>query len=1540
MSDNIDERVVSMKFDNADFEKKAAGTISVLDRLKESLNFDGVSKSSTTNLAATGEVIRKLADSSHTVDLSGIGRAVDDISRKFSALGAVGFSVIQNLTNGALQFAKTTAASILGPMEAGGKKRALDLEHADFMFKAIGVDSKVAMDSAKAAVEDTAYGLGSSAKAAAQLASSGIDVGQEMESTLLGIAGAAAMTGASFDEIAYVYSGSAAAGKVTNQDLLQFSTRGLNATAALATQMGISQEAVQEMATNGELSFKQFSQAMSAAYGPSAKKANETYAGSLENLKSAFSRIAAVFFTPHLVHMRDLFNAITPVVKKFKEAITPLIDTFSAMEGVETFGAISLLSKINFTALTAAIPGLISGFTAIFKSINAIAKIIGEAFKDVFPPQTEPLIVKISKVFAFLANVLQPTSEVLYAIRGVFRGLFSILAIGFAILKNIAMGFLLLFRAVKPGGIGILNIFGNIGDALFELKKSLLDGGGIDKFFMKIFGPIAQFLGELNISGKFEAVVKWFGELKDALVRLYNDNIGPKLQPIIEAFGKIKDALVQFKDSIGSLFNKDNLSGKFDILGDSTGRVQDRFESLSKVGEFLGKVFDWIGEKIGMVADWFKGFIPKVADALKSGDFNLVQDAINVGLFGAIIAAAYGVGAFLKNWLDNGIIGALLGGSFTTKIKNLIGSVTGTLGAMQREIKAEAMLKIAEAIAILTVSLVVLSLIDSDALFKALIAMGVGFGMLGATMKSLGKNTSTAEGGIKGLEQTASFATMSTTIMALAGAILILSVAVKLLSTMDPLELMRGLTSVSVLMIGLGASMKLMGSPKHMFSTSFAIIAIALATGKLFKSVEQFGKMDFKTLVQGMYAVGISIAMIVAALTIIPDDAQVKGIGIGLLAVSLLALSKVITDLGGSEMDVLAKGLGSLAIILALITFAIISFGSPKRMEEVAIGIAIISFSMLVLAEAVKKFGTMGLKELWEGIIGLGAALIALVVAVHFLNGKEAIEGAFTIGIIAASITILAAAIKLLADTGLWVVIGVMSAIVIFLGLLAVGALFLDGSGATEALALFGAALVTVGAGMALFGLGVLLFAGGVALLVSSIKTLAEIGPSTFMTLIGEITLFIGAIFRGIITGIESLLANIPRFTVLLGKAVKYIVQFLIEHVPEMVAAWNAILGGIIQFIYDNYERITNVGYFMLLAFLHGINDHIGDILLTVASIVMQFLAFLNFKLPDIMAAGTTLFVTFMTGLTAAVPKIVESIVLFLLVLMIQLDRNLPILVAMGSKLGTDFVDNLALHAGEWGESIGGFVLAIMDAIDAQSQRIDDGAIKLAANLMENLATAIDNGGEKLDKAIEHLVKSIVIGIIRGLWSGRQGIYDAGAELAGGVIESIANILDINSPSKVMIEMAKSIAEGFVVGFNNDTTAADGAAAFGDGIIGGLRDTLASNTISPDILWDSNPTITPVLDLTGVKRGAGEMNNLWETPTIDPTLSTQQATSLAVVAQEQAAAAAVDPSKLADKPTQPIQFTQINNAPHELSTSDIYRNTRSQIALAKEELNV
>ena len=44
MSQEIDQRVVEMRFDNAQFEKNSRDTMRTLDKLKEKLSFKGAAK--------------------------------------------------------------------------------------------------------------------------------------------------------------------------------------------------------------------------------------------------------------------------------------------------------------------------------------------------------------------------------------------------------------------------------------------------------------------------------------------------------------------------------------------------------------------------------------------------------------------------------------------------------------------------------------------------------------------------------------------------------------------------------------------------------------------------------------------------------------------------------------------------------------------------------------------------------------------------------------------------------------------------------------------------------------------------------------------------------------------------------------------------------------------------------------------------------------------------------------------------------------------------------------------------------------------------------------------------------------------------------------------------------------------------------------------------------------------------------------------------------------------------------------------------------
>ena len=81
MSKTVDERVVSMQFDNKNFESNVQTSLSTLDKLKQSLNLTGASKG-----------LENVSAAAKNVDMSTLGGAVESVRVKFSALEVMGIT--------------------------------------------------------------------------------------------------------------------------------------------------------------------------------------------------------------------------------------------------------------------------------------------------------------------------------------------------------------------------------------------------------------------------------------------------------------------------------------------------------------------------------------------------------------------------------------------------------------------------------------------------------------------------------------------------------------------------------------------------------------------------------------------------------------------------------------------------------------------------------------------------------------------------------------------------------------------------------------------------------------------------------------------------------------------------------------------------------------------------------------------------------------------------------------------------------------------------------------------------------------------------------------------------------------------------------------------------------------------------------------------------------------------------------------------------------------------------------------------------------
>ena len=91
MSNTVDERVVSMQFDNRNFENNVRTSMSTLERLKQSLKLTGASKS-----------LENVSNAAKKFDMTPMGNGIDAVKAKFSALDVMAVTALANITNSAV----------------------------------------------------------------------------------------------------------------------------------------------------------------------------------------------------------------------------------------------------------------------------------------------------------------------------------------------------------------------------------------------------------------------------------------------------------------------------------------------------------------------------------------------------------------------------------------------------------------------------------------------------------------------------------------------------------------------------------------------------------------------------------------------------------------------------------------------------------------------------------------------------------------------------------------------------------------------------------------------------------------------------------------------------------------------------------------------------------------------------------------------------------------------------------------------------------------------------------------------------------------------------------------------------------------------------------------------------------------------------------------------------------------------------------------------------------------------------------------------
>ena len=196
MSQEVDERVVEMRFDNAQFEKNVHQTMQSLEKLNDSLRLDGAEKG-----------FEKIGDASAKVDFDEMQGALDNLSGKFSAVEVMGVAALSHITRQAVDTGERLVKSLsLDQVTSGWSKYAQKTASVQTIMNATGKSiakvngylSKLMWFS-----DETSYSFTDMTQSLGQLTASGGDI-EKVIPMIMGMANATAYAGKGASEFSRV----------------------------------------------------------------------------------------------------------------------------------------------------------------------------------------------------------------------------------------------------------------------------------------------------------------------------------------------------------------------------------------------------------------------------------------------------------------------------------------------------------------------------------------------------------------------------------------------------------------------------------------------------------------------------------------------------------------------------------------------------------------------------------------------------------------------------------------------------------------------------------------------------------------------------------------------------------------------------------------------------------------------------------------------------------------------------------------------------------------------------------------------------------------------------------------------------------------------------------------------------------------------------------------------------------------------------------------------------------------------------------------
>ena len=925
-------------------------------------------------------------------------------------------------------------------------------------------------------------------------------------------------------------------------------------------------------------------------------------------------------------------------------------------------------------------------FSDAITMVQSWVKPIKEGFAEVFSGNMGQALYNFTKGLHDLVKALTLTGNGATALKNVAKALATVLKFVLEVVKLVATAFGALFGVIgKIFGV-VSTLIVKLGDLVNHFKslvdaskivekvtnawKSSLEGiklvlttvgeaftgffMGVKEGFFGGGGGGGSFINMPEILNKVGNSFKSFGERVNQtgknFRKAFEENFGSAAQIAEKVSTKIHNALDAIRPVFDWIGEKLSAAGQAmkRFFGDLSGQI-----TLKNLLDMLNSgVLLMVLTNLKKITDAFKDFtgLFKMGKKLQKGiddvlkgvgkSFRSFESEFSVGKIAAIAGAIFALSHALNELaqLDASQLAVGLGG-LTTAFGSLIGTMAalGSLANMKKSKKDGAGNIIEETVfdfegisklipGIIAISGSMLILAKAANMLKGMKPEEIAtiFGAMSAAILSIGgsialmghidTNAMNAVG--------ANLTAVGKNFMLIAGGLLVMAIAVAKIASLKPDELARGLGTIGGALVAVGGVMAGLGFLQG-YGGSFdkigaTFLMIAGAINLLVIPIGILGKMKLETLAKGLGSIAIGLGLISGALA---GLGYLQGMGGSYLGVASAVMAMAgainllvvpIALLGHMSLATLAKGIGAVAFALGGMVAAMTylsKVGTKGAATLYMTAGAVVAFAgaVAIMAVPIKMIGSMDLGGVIKGLIGLGGAMAAIVVASKQMGSVSNLkEVAVGIVAFAGAMMVMAVAFRMMggiSTEGLIkslvgfsaTLLGLFYALKVLMPMMASS--IPTWLAFTKGMALFGAGVLAFGAGLVALSAGVTALSGSITIVMELIKVMLI----SFISFIPDL---LASLVSAITGALKVLVAGLPDLLTQLGEVLSIVTEFLIDQGPKVAEAAISLLDEVLKKVAAHAPSITESLVQILVASLNAISGHAPEITHAVGNVI------------------------------------------------------------------------------------------------------------------------------------------------------------------------------------------------------------------------------------------------------------------------------------------------------------------------------------------------